>query len=96
MLTSAPILDFQTKTFVLEIDASHQEFGAVLSQDQHCKLKPVAYAIRSLRSSEPNMDNYSSTKLEFLALKWGVSEKFREYLLDSRCTVYTDNNALSH
>ena len=35
-------------------------------------------------------------KLEFLALKWAMSEKFREYLLGYKCIVYTDNNPLSH
>jgi len=79
---------------VLEIDASHQGLGAVLSQEKDGKLRP--YASRSLRGSERNMENYSSMELEFLALKWAVSEKFREYLLGSKCAVYTDNNPLSH
>lgn len=35
-------------------------------------------------------------KLEFLALKWAVTEKFREYLLGYKCILYTDNNPLSH
>lgn len=35
-------------------------------------------------------------KLEFLALKWGMTEKFREYLLGYECAAYTDNNPLSH
>ncbi len=35
-------------------------------------------------------------KLEFLALKWAVSEKFREYLLGTSCIVYTDNNPLRY
>lgn len=35
-------------------------------------------------------------KLEFLALKWAVTEKFREYLLGTTFTVYTDNNPLSY
>uniref|UniRef100_A0A3B4WI95 Gypsy retrotransposon integrase-like protein 1 n=1 Tax=Seriola lalandi dorsalis TaxID=1841481 RepID=A0A3B4WI95_SERLL len=35
-------------------------------------------------------------KLEFLALKWAMTEKFREYLLGHRCIVFTDNNPLSH
>ncbi|XDV45359.1 hypothetical protein PO909_013473 [Leuciscus waleckii] len=98
MFTSAPILAFTdfTKPFVLEIDASHQGLGAVLSQEKDGKLRPVSYASRSLRGSERNMENYSSMKLEFLALKWAVSEKFREYLLGSKCAVYTDNNPLSH
>ena len=37
------------------------------------------------------MKNYSSMKLELLALKWAVTEKFREYLLESEFMVYTDN-----
>lgn len=98
MLTSAPILAFAdfTKPFVLEVDASHQGLREVLSQEQQGKLKPVAYASRSLRGSERNMENCSSMKLEFLTLKRSISEKFREYLLGSKCTVYTDNNPLSH
>ena len=42
------------------------------------------------------MDNYSSMKLEFLALKWAVTEKFRSYLLGAEFEVLTDNNPLSH
>lgn len=42
------------------------------------------------------MSNYSSMKLKFLALKWAVTEKFREYLLGTTFTVYTDNNPLSY
>lgn len=97
-LISAPVLayaDFQ-KPFVLEIDASHSGLGAVLSQEHDGKLRPVAFASRGLRPSEKNMQNYSSMKLEFLALKWAVSEKFREYLLGTSCTVYTDNNPLRY
>lgn len=42
------------------------------------------------------MSNYSSMKLEFLALKWAMTEKFRDYLLGQQCIVWTDNNPLSH
>ena len=42
------------------------------------------------------MRNYSSAKLELLALKWAVTEKFRDYLLRSKFTVYTDNNPLAY
>ena len=35
-------------------------------------------------------------KLEFLALKWAMADKFREYLLGHKCIVFTDNNPLSH
>ncbi len=52
------------------------------SQEQEGKVRPIAYASRSLKPTERNMANYSSMKLEFLALKWAMTEKFREYLLD--------------
>lgn len=35
-------------------------------------------------------------KLEVLALKWAVAEKFRGYLLGSQFLVLTDNNPLCH
>ena len=70
--------------------------GAVLSQDQGSGRRVIAYASRSLRQNEKNMRNYSSFKLELLGLKWAVTEKFRGYLLGSKCEVMTDNNPLSH
>lgn len=66
------------------------------SQAQVGKVRPIAFASRGLRPTERNMVNYSSMKLEFLALKWAMTEKFREYLLGNKCTVFTDNNPLSH
>ena len=42
------------------------------------------------------MKNYSTFKLELLALKWAVTEKFKDYLIGTKCTVYTDNNPLTY
>ncbi|KAG1956922.1 interleukin-1 receptor accessory protein-like 1-A [Pimephales promelas] len=97
-LTTAPVLAYAdfSLPFILEVDASHGGLGAVLSQEQGGKVRPISYASRSLRPTEHNMSNYSSMKLEFLALKWALTEKFREYLLGQQCIVYTDNNPLSH
>ena len=97
-LIRAPILGFPnfSRPFIVETDASLQGFGAVLSQDQENGRVVIAYASRSLHPSERNMDNYSSLKLEMLALKWAVSDKFRDYLLGSKFVVYTDNNPLSY
>ncbi|KAL2095353.1 hypothetical protein ACEWY4_010072 [Coilia grayii] len=97
-LTSAPVLayaDFQ-KPFILEVDASHGGLGAILSQEHGGKVRPVAFASRGLKPTERNMENYSSMKLELLAVKWAVTEKFREYLLGNQFTILTDNNPLSH
>lgn len=81
---------------MLETDASLSGLGAVLYQQQHERKTVIAYASRRLRPAEKNDRNYSSMKLELLALKWAVSEKFRGYLLGSKFTVYTDNNPLCH
>ena len=40
------------------------------------------------------MHDYSSAKIELMALKWSVCEKFKDYLLGSKFTVFTDNNPL--
>ncbi len=97
-LVTAPVLayaDFR-KSFVLEIYANHQGLGAILSQEQGGKRRPIAYASSGLLRTERNMENYSSMKLECLALKWAVCDKFREYLLGNNFVVYTDNNPLCH
>lgn len=73
-------------------DAGHGGLGAVLSQQTDGGgVRVVAYASRGLRPAERNMSNYSSMKLEFLALKWAVTERFGEYLLGHKFVVITDN-----
>ena len=98
MLTSPPVLAFPiyTKPFIVEVNASNDGLGAVLSQEQNGQVRPKAYASGALRGAERNMDNYSSRKLELLALRWAVTQKFREYLLSSTFAVLTDNNSLTY
>ena len=93
---TAPVLAFADleKPFVLETDASGIGLGAVLLQEQEDgKLHPVAYASRALHGSQKN---YHSSKLEFLALKWAITEQFGEYLMYKPFTVRTDNNPLTY
>ena len=40
--------------------------------------------------------NYPAHKLEFLALKWAVTDQFHEYLYGGEFEVYTDNNPLTY
>ena len=98
LLTTAPVLGYAdfTQPFILESDASHQGLGAVLFQELQEQERVIAYASRRLRPTERNMKNYSSMKLEMLALKWAVTDMFRSYLLGSKFTVYTDNNPLKY
>lgn len=56
----------------------------------------IAYASRSLHPAERNDTNYSSFKLELLALKWAVTEKFKNYLTGVKFTIFTDNNPVAH
>ena len=98
-LTSADVLAFAdfTQPFIVETDASHDGLGAILSQKQpDGTTRVIAYASRRLRPTERNEANYSSFKLEMLALKWAVTEKFRGYLLGAQFVVYTDNNPVAH
>ena len=68
--------------------------GAVLIQESDDgQYQPVAFASRELKGGEPK---YHSTKLEFLTLKWAVTEQFREYLQYQPFTVCTDNNPLTY
>ena len=85
------------REFILKTYASLRGLGAVLTQvNEEGKMHVIAYASRTLRPSEKSLHNYSSAKLELLALKWAVTEKFRDYLLGSKFTVYTDNNPLAY
>ena len=96
-LTSAPLLgfpDFEVP-FCLEVDASLDGFGAILSQIQDGRKVVISYASRRLRKHEKSMRSYSSMKLEFLGLHWAVTQKFREYLYGSNFKILTDNHPLS-
>ena len=93
---NSPVLAFAnyTKDFLLEMDASKEGLRAVLSQKQEDGwFHPVAYGSQALTSHEKN---YHSTKLEFLALKWAITEYFKEYLLYQSFLVKTDNNPLTY
>ena len=93
---NSPVLAFTNymKDFLLETDASKEGLGAGLSQKQEDgQFHPVAYGSQVLTIHKKN---YHSTKLEFLALKWAVTEHFREYLLYQPFLVKTDNNPLTY
>ena len=42
------------------------------------------------------MCNYSSAKLELLALKWAAMDKLCDYLLSTKFNAYIDNNHLAY
>ena len=94
-LTEPPVLAYANYQlpFVIHTDASATGLGAVLYQRQGEIDRVIAYASRSLKPSERN---YPSHKLEILALKWAVTEKFSDYLYGCKFQVLTDNNPLTY
>ena len=98
ILSSPTVMAFPDfdRPFVLHTDASQEGLGAVLYQRQNQNLSVIAYGSRALTVAEKKYHLHSG-KLEFLALKWAVCDKFRDYLYyASKVDVYTDNNPLTY
>ena len=95
LCTTTPILAYAgfTKPFKLHTDASVIGLGAVLYQVHKGVEKVISYASRSLTQSETK---YPFQKLEFLCLKWAMTEQFHEYLCGNTFDIYTDNNPLMY
>ena len=92
---TAPVLAYpdSNKEYLLEMDASKLGLGAVLSQKQlDGRYHPVAFGSQVLRKEE---HNHHSTKLKFLAMKWGIHH-FETYLLGRQLKVKMDNNFLTY
>ncbi|RXN03966.1 hypothetical protein ROHU_034290 [Labeo rohita] len=69
--------------------------GAVLSQVPPGEkiARPVAFASKTLSKSQMN---YPAHRLEFLALKWAICDKFSHWLKGRHFTAWSDNNPLTY
>ena len=78
----------------MHTDSSTECLGAVLYQIQNGVKRVIAYASRSVTKSE---SNYPVHKLEFLCLKWAITDKFHDYLYGANLfNVYKDNKPLMY
>ncbi len=79
---TAPVLSFFSYKIQFELytDPRGEDLGAVLYQTTNGHKRVSAYAIRCLSKAEKN---YPAHKLEFLALKRAICEKFHDYLYRS-------------
>ena len=75
-INNAPFLALPRfeEPFIVETDASNKGLGDVLSQRIDGAIRVIAFASRALSTGERVEANYSSKKLEFLAVVWAVSD----------------------
>ena len=96
LCTTTPILayaDFGKPFSTYTLMQSVLGLRAVLYQVQDGVEKVISYTSRSLTKSETK---YPVHKLEFLCLKWVITEQFHKYLYGNTFDVYTDNNPLTY
>ena len=95
LCTTTPILAYAdfAKPFKLHTNASVLGFGVFLYQVHECVEKVISYASTSSTQFETK---YPVHKLEFLCLKWAITEQFHKYLYGNTFDVYTDNNPLKY
>jgi hypothetical protein len=72
----------------LTTDASNEGVGAILSQGEIGKDRPVAYASRSFNKAEKG---YNTVEKELAAIVWGI-KYVRPYLYGRRFKVVSDHN----
>ena len=92
-LSSAPVLVFYdpSKKTILSADAFSHGLEAVLLQEQEDgERKPIAYASRSMTSTE---QRYAQIEKEALATTWAC-EKFNDYILGKDILIETDHKPL--
>ena len=89
LITKAPVLKFYnvTEEATIQCDASEKGLGATLLQ----KGQPIAFASRSLTTSE---QNYAQIEKECLAIVFAC-ERFNQYIHGRvYTTVHTDHRPL--
>ena len=88
VLGSAPVLQYYDvkKETTIECDSSEHGLGAVITQEG----KPVAYASRTLTSTERN---YAQIEKEALAIVFAC-ERFEQYIMGKETTVLSDHKPL--
>ena len=91
LCSTTPILAYAdfTKPFKLHTNASALGWSAVLYWVHEGMENMNSHASRSLTKSKTKYPVY---KLEFLCLKWAITEQFHKYLYGNTFNVYTDNN----
>ncbi len=90
MSTTAPVLKMPNfeEPFTLEVDASGEGIGAVLSQDG----KPITYLSKAIKWRNLSLSTYEK---KFLAILM-ATQKWRHYLMMRSFTIKTDHESLKY
>lgn len=93
ILSSTDVLAYpdHTKPYILTTDASDFAIGAVLSQGEMGKDRPIHFASRSLTRAE---EKHSVPEKEMLAIFWAL-KIFRNYLYGAKFKIFTDHQPLT-
>ena len=88
IITKQPVLAYfdPKKHTTLQVDASKHGLGATLMQEK----KPIAYASKSLNSTE---QNYAQIEKELYAILFGC-RRFHQYIYGHKVTVESDHKPL--
>ncbi|KAI2645406.1 Retrovirus-related Pol polyprotein [Labeo rohita] len=76
-----------------EHSRAFQQLKAALVTEGETRARPIAFACKALTRAQAK---YPAHRLEFLALKWSVCDKFSHWLKGHDFVVWTDNNPLTY
>ena len=93
IMTSPPVLAYPNAKdqFILDTDASDLAIGAVLSQVQDGKERPISFASKALNSKQKQ---YCTTRKELLAVV-AFTQHYEHYLLGRPFLIRTDHASLA-
>src|SRR3954466_11990406 len=94
-MSMAPVLAMlkDEEPFMIECNTSEGALGAILSQKQEDKWKPVAFLSKALNLTECNYEIYDKELLAIIT----AFDKWRQYLISAKeLEVFTDHQNLTY
>src|SRR3954470_4957209 len=94
-MSAAPVLAMpkDEEPFMIECDSSEGALGAILSQKQDDKWRPVAFLSKALNPTECNYDIYDKELLLIITAFKG----WQQYLISAKgIKVFTDHQNLTY
>lgn len=93
-LMSSPVLIFPDfgNSFIITTDASNYAVGAILSQGELPRDRPIQYFSKTLNEAQ---SRYSTTEKELLSIILAI-EQFRHYIYGREFIITTDHQPLCY